>query len=179
MQAERDKGEVTDPAELLSPEEKQRLADLRDADANRRDRDAEARDRNAEGRDAHANARDEWLSDEPDLMGSRRRAAHDRDAAARDRAAADYDRERSRHDRRASAWDRSVAQQAETQLWQALINADDLVEATLVIGQAQGVLSTALHLDAIDALIELADRASLDKVGLQEASRRILAEGRQ
>lgn len=174
-----DNGAVTDPGELLSPEEKQRLADLRDSDANRRDRDAEGRDRDAEKRDRHSNARDEPFSDEPGLMESRRRAAEDRDSAARDRAAGDYDRERSRRDRHASAWDRSVARQVETQLWQALSDADDLAEATFAIGQAQGALSTVLQLDATEALIELGDRASRDQVGLQEAARRILAEIRQ
>jgi hypothetical protein len=43
----------------------------------------------------------------------------------------------------------------ETQLRQALSDADDLAEATFAIGQAQGALSTVLQLDATEALIEL------------------------
>lgn len=167
---------VDDPHDLLSVEEKERLSDLRDTDANRRDLEAEVRDRYAEVRDHNAEVRDDKLAGEPDPKGQRRRAAKDRRAASDDRAAADDDRQHARDDREVSRWDRSVAAQREADLLNALNDSDDLAESTLLIGRAQGVLISALGGDPTDALIELGDRASRDQVGLQEAARRILAE---
>jgi hypothetical protein len=165
-----------DADELLSVEEKQRLSDLRDTDANRRDLNAEVRDRYAEVRDHNAEVRDDKLSGEPDPRGSRRRAAKDRAAAADDREASGDDRQHARGDREVSRWDRSVARQREEQLLQALRDTDDLAESTLLIGQAQGMLMEALHADPLEALIELGDRASQDHLDLQEAARRLIAE---
>jgi hypothetical protein len=167
---------VDDPHELLSEEAKQRLSDLRDTDANRRDVAAEVRDRHAEVRDHAAEVRDDRLSSGPGPKGDRRRAAEDRKAARHDRAAADDDRQQAHDDREVSRWDRSVAAQREADLMRALHDADDLAEATLLIGRAQGMLMHALGGDPTDALIELGDRASRDHVGLQEAARRIIAE---
>jgi hypothetical protein len=151
---------------------------LPDTDANLRDLHAEVRDRKAEVRDHNAQHRDDRISNQPDPEGGRRRAAHDREAAARDRVAADDDRQLARGDREASTWDRSMAQQMAARLQQALNKADDLAEATLLIGQAEGMLMTALDVSVTEALIELGDRAAREQVGLQEAARRIIAERR-
>jgi hypothetical protein len=149
---------------------------LPDTDANLRDLHAEVRDRKAEVRDHNAQHRDDRISNQPDPEGGRRRAAHDREAAARDRVAADDDRQLARGDREAATWDRSVAEQMSAVLQQALNDADDLAEATLLIGQAEGMLMTALDVNVTEALIELGDRAAREQVGLQEAARRIIAE---
>ena len=175
------RGPVTtadEPHELLSVEEKQRLSDLRDADANQRDLHADVRDRYAEVRDHNAEVRDDKLAGELDPKGGRRRAARDRKASADDRAASGDDRQHARDDREVSQWDRSVARQRESELLEALNVSDDLAESTLLIGRAQGMLMHARGGDSTDALIELGDRAARDQVGLQEAARRIIAEFR-
>jgi hypothetical protein len=165
-----------DPDELSLVEEKQRLSDLRDTDANRRDLVAEVRDRYAEIRDHNAQVRDDKLSGEPDPEGGRRRSAKDRKAAADDREAADADRQLAHVDRKVSRSDRTVARQREAQLLQALNDAADLAGSTMLIGQAQGRLVQALDTDPLSALIELGDRAARQQVGLQEAARQVLAE---
>ena len=165
-----------DPSELLSDEAKQRLADRRDTDAHHRDLFADVRDTNAEVRDYNAGLRDDRVSEQASSTDSQRRAAHDRAAASRDRLSAHDDRQHARQDREVSRWDRSVAVQVETQLLAALKAADDVAEATLLIGQAQGLLMKTPDVSARKALIELEQRAARDQVGLLEAARRIIAE---
>ena len=165
-----------DPNEVVSVEEKQRLSDLRDTDADRRDLEVELRDGYAEIRDRNAQVRDDTLSGEPDPGGRRRQAARDRRAAADDREASAQDRQSAAVDRKVSQWDRSVASQREAQLLDVLNDAADLAGSTLLIGQAQRILMRALDADPLEALIELGDRAARQQVGLQEAAQRISAE---
>jgi hypothetical protein len=63
-----------------------------------------------------------------------------------------------------------------THLLAALEDADDIAEATLLIGQALGLLMKTHDAGAGDALIGLEDRAARDNVGLPEAARRTIAE---
>ena len=165
-----------DPYELLSDEAKRQLADRRDTQAHHRDVIADVRDTKAEVRDYNAEVRDGDVSERAGSTGGRRRAAHDRAAAARDRMSAHDDRRHAREDREVSRWDRSVAAKMESHLLAALQDTDDLAEATLLIGQAQGMLMKALAMDAGKALVELEHRAARDKVGLVEAAQRIIAE---
>ena len=167
-------------ARLVDDEARLRLAaDGRDCAADERDAVADKRDRRADMRDDHADVRDEALSDRPDRTGARDFAAQDRRAAAADRVESAEDRLRARDDRKASTWDRSVAQAMQTRLMAALNDADTLPEATLIIGQAQGMLISEVGGNAAEAIMEIGDRADRDNVGLQEAARRILAEGLQ
>ena len=163
---------------LIDEDQRLRLdADDRDAAADDRDAVAAKRDSRADARDIHAQGRDAALSDQPDRTGARRFAGQDRRASAEDRREAGNDRLRSRVDRRASGWDRAVAAKAKARLLQALDDADKLPEVTLLIGQAQGLLMATFGGNAAEALVEIGDRADRDRVGLQEAARRTIAEG--
>lgn len=164
--------------ELLDADARMGLdADERDDAADERDAEARQRDRTAHARDVHAEVRDAAVSDQPDITGSRRFAAQDRDAAAKDRDAASYERLHSRVDRKASGWDRSVSSRMKAKLIEALEEADRFADATLVIGQAQGMLMVTSGGNASEAMMDIGHRADRDQVGLQEAARRILAEG--
>jgi hypothetical protein len=172
-----DDGALDDPHELLSGEAKRQLADRRDAEASHRDLMAEVRDTNAQVRDYKAGVRDDRITEQADsTTGSSRQAAHDRAAAAGDRASAHDDREHARQDRDVARWDRDVAAQTQAHLLASLNDADDLAEATLLIGQAQGLLMSTLDLSVGNTLIELEQRAARDRVGLLDAARRIIAE---
>ena len=160
---------------LVSDEAKQRFADLRDTDASKRDLAAEVRDRQAEIRDSTSEVRDALLADQDDSVGPRWRAARDREAAAHDRAASNDDRQVAREDREVSRWDRAVARTVEVDLRNALAEAENLAEATALIGQAQGVIMADLEVAAVDALIELSRCAEGAQVGLQEATRRTIS----
>jgi hypothetical protein len=163
---------------LVDADARLRLAaDGRDKDADERDADANERDRSAHGRDVRAEVRDAAVSDQPDMTGTRRFAAQDRHAAAEDREAAAYERLNSRVDRKASGWDRSISAQLKAQLFEALEHADQLADATLCIGQAQGILMSASGGNAAEAMTEIGNRADRGHVGLEEAARQILAEG--
>jgi hypothetical protein len=151
--------------------------EARDGAADKRDAAAHERDLLANARDAHAEVRDAAVSEQPDIAGTRRFAAQDRHASADDREAAAYERLRARVDRHAASWDRLVAERIRTQLSKALEDGDKLPEATLLIGQAQGMLMATFGGNAAEAIIEVGARADRDQVGLQEAARRILAEG--
>lgn len=164
--------------ELVDADARMRqAADERDDAADERDAEARQRDRRSHARDVHAEVRDAAVSDQPDITGARRFAAQDRYAAAEDREAAAYERLHSRVDRKASGWDRSVSSRMKAKLIDALEEADGFADTTLVIGQAQGMLMAILGGNAAEAMIEIGDRADRDQVGLQEAARRILAEG--
>ncbi len=152
-------------------------ADGRDDLADERDAAADERDRRANARDEHAEVRDDAMADQPDIGGTRRFAKQDRRASAEDRDEAGQDRRRASDDRTASSYDRSVAEQIKAQLLVALDDADKLPETTLLIGQAQGMLMSTFGGNAAEAIIEIGDRADRDQVGLQEAARRILADG--
>ena len=152
-------------------------ADGRDDAAHERDASADARDRRADARDTHADVRDTEMSDEADSAATRRFAKQDRRASAEDREKAGENRQHASDDRQASRDDRSLAEHVKARLIAALDDADKLPETTLLIGQAQGMLMSSLGGNATEAIIELGDRADRDQVGLQEAARRILAEG--
>jgi hypothetical protein len=171
-------GDGQDTQRLLDADAHLRLAaDWRDDEADERDAEANKRDRSADSRDVHADVRDKAASDQPDLAGTRRFAAQDRHAAAMDRKAAAHERGHSRVDRKASGWDRSVSAQLKARLFEALDAADELADATLVIGQAQGTLMATLGCHAAEAMVEIGNRADREHVGLEEAARLILAEG--
>ena len=152
-------------------------ADGRDDAADERDASADESDRAADARDAHADVRDAAVSDQPDIGGTRHFAAQDRDASADDRTAAADNRVRAREDRKASSWDRSAAELIRVKLIDELNDADTLPDTTLVLGQAQGMLMATFGGNAAEAMIEIGDQADRDQVGLQEAARRILADG--
>jgi hypothetical protein len=165
-------------ANLVDDDARLRLeADGRDDAADERDTAADERDRRAVARDEHAEVRDDAMGDQPDIGGTRRFAEQDRRASAEDREEAGQDRRRASDDRTASSYDRSVAEQIKAQLLVALDDAEKVPETTLVIGQAQGMLMATFGGNAAEAMIEIGDRADRDQVGLQEAARRILADG--
>jgi hypothetical protein len=172
-------GDVTSKPEhsLLTDEAWLRFAGARDDEADERDAAADQRDAVADARDHHARARDEALSDKPDLWGSRRFAAQDRQDSADNREAAADDRREAHVDRQAARWDRTVAEQIKALVLFAIDDADELPEAVLVIGRAQVMLVDTFGGTAAAALIEIADRADRDQTGLDEAARRILADG--
>ena len=139
-----DRSTLNPAPDALTADESTSLADHRDANAGRRDLAAEVRDRDAEVRDHDAEVRDGRPTEQTDAADVRRQAADDRQAAARDRAAADSDRQCARNDRKASRWDRTMARAAEADLLKALADTDDVAEATLLIGQAQGLIMAKL-----------------------------------
>lgn len=152
-------------------------ADGRDDAAHERDASAVERDRRADARDTHADVRDAEMADAADFAATRRFAKQDRRASAEDRAEAGENRRRAGDDREASREDRSLAEQVKARLIAALDDAEKVPETTLLIGQAQGMLMSTSGGNAAEAMIEVGDRADRDGVGLQEAARRILAEG--
>lgn len=162
---------------LLTNEARLRLAEGRDDAADERDAAADERDEVADARDAHADVRDEAAADLPDPAGTRRFAAQDREAAADNREAAADDRHEARDDREASRWDRTVAEQIKAHLLIALDDAESLPAAMELIGRAQTMLMDTCGGTAAEALIEIADRADRDEVGMQEAARRIMFDG--
>jgi hypothetical protein len=149
----------------------------RDEAADDRDTAADERDEDADARDTHAEVRDEAVSDQPDVTGTRRFAAQDRSASSQDRGASADDRLEARADRKASSWDRIVAERIREQLIASLDDADKMPDVTLIIGQAQGMLMATFGGNAAEAMMEIGDRADRDEVGLQEAARRLLADG--
>jgi hypothetical protein len=170
-------GLLTDSERLSLADGRDAAADERDTVAERRDAVADERDKIATARDVHAEIRDAAVADQPDPAGSRRFAAQDRESAAGDREASADVRHGARDDRLASRWDRTVAEQIKAQLLFALDDADTLPEAILLIGRAQTMLVDTFGGTASEALIEIADRADRDQVGMQEASRQIVSEG--
>lgn len=162
---------------LLTYAARRRLADGRDDAADERDDVADQRDRVADARDAHAGIRDDAVSDQPDPAGTRRFAAQDRAASAENRVASADDRQEARDGRLASRGDRSVAEQIKAQFLLALDDADNLPEAALQIGRAQGMLVDTYGGTASEALIEIADRAHRDDSGMEEAARQVMSDG--
>ena len=162
-----------------------RVGDVRDDRANADDERARARDREAEARDDRADDREtsgiEGLL--PVLFSSRNRARRDRANAAQDRAEAAEDRYRARADRNSAsddrhraAKDRGVTHDAFAHLRAMLDEAEADKENMLVVGRAQGQLMAVRGLRSVDALIELATRATRDETGLAGAAQRVLAE---
>lgn len=162
---------------MLTDEARLRLADRRDDVADARDAEADRRDEIADARDVHADVRDQAQFDQPDLAGTRQFAAQDRQAASVNRQASAEDRSNAREGRLASRWDRPVAEQIKGQVLVAIDDADNLPEATLQIGLAQGMLVNTYGGTAGEALIDIADRADRDESGLEEAARRVVDDG--
>ena len=162
---------------LLTNARRLGLADGRDVAADERDAAADERDEVADARDAHADVRDEAAADLPDPAGTRRFAAQDRGSAADNREAAAEDRQEARDDREASRWDRTVAEQIKAHLLLALDDAETLPKAIELIGRAQTMLMDTFGGTGAEALIEIADRADRDEIGMQEAARRIMSDG--
>lgn len=175
--------------ETATPDDSKRVTDdpdnegdYRDVVATVRDHIANVRDNTATLRDRTAEVRDAEEPDEPAAHVALR-AAHDRKDAALDRANARVDRDQSRENRRVARqmYDRAALDRVDVEgrvivFEQALADADDLAETTLLIGRAQGMLMCARGWDVDEALFEIGDRAARDQVGLRAASRRIIAD---